>query len=155
MVQGKWFAPGEDLSAGVLPVRSAVFGRGADDLDRSSWNVLVYQDGVPSAVGRIWWEDGAYRLGDLGVLEAQRGRHLGDLVLRLLLFKAQNHSAREVRLSCPPDICGFFARLGLRPDAAAASGPSDPVEMVIPGDQIDLDSCRHCPKAACPNRKPD
>ena len=150
MVQGKWFAPGEDLSAGVLPVREAVFGRGADDLDALSWNALVYQDGVPAASGRIWWEDGAYRLGDIGVLESFRGQRLGDLVLRLLLFKAQSHAAKEVRLQSPHDVAGFFARLGLNEESVDDAGL---VEMMISGEDIDLDTCRHCPKASCPNRK--
>ena len=113
MVQGKWFAPGTDLSA-LLPVRSAVFGTEADSLDAACWNVLVYEDSVPAATGRIWWEDGAYWLGGIGVLEEYRRRHLGDLVLRLLLYKAQSHSAREVRLVCPGNLTGFFSRLGLQ-----------------------------------------
>lgn len=149
MIQGKWFSPGSDLSA-VLPIREAVFGRGADDLDAVSWNVLVYHDSVPSATGRIWWEDGAFRLGDLCVLESFRRRHLGDLVLRLLLFKARNHAAREVRLTCPPDVSGFFARLGLR--VQTSEDPSF-VEMMIPGAEIDLDTCKNCPKISCPGRK--
>ena len=149
MVQGKWFAPGTDLS-GLLPVRTAVFGLGADDLDASSWNVLVYEDSVPAATGRIWWEDGAYWLGGIGVLEERRRRKLGDLVLRLLLYKAQNHAAREVRLRCPRETASFFRRLGLR------EIPSDDpvtVEMMIPGELIDLDTCKNCPKSSCPNRK--
>ena len=149
MIQGKWSAPGENLSA-VLPVRTAVFGRGADNLDAASWNAIVFEDGIPAATGRIWWEDGAFRLGDIGVLESCRGRRLGDLVLRLLLFKAQSHSAREVRLQCPRDLTGFFARLGLKEESVSPSGL---VEMMIPGSEIDLDTCRHCPKASCPNRK--
>ena len=149
MVQGKWFAPGSDLS-GLIPVRSAVFGRGGDDLDASCWNVLVYDDSVPAATGRIWWENGAFWLGDICVLEPFRRRRLGDLVLRLLLFKAQSHSAREVRLLCPRGLMGFFARLGLQP---LRDEGADPVEMMIPGDRIDLDTCRNCPKSACPNRK--
>lgn len=150
MVQGKWFVPGDDLSAGVLPVRREVFGFGEDDLDPLSWNVLVYQDSVPAATGRIWWQDGAFRIGGIGVRESCRGRRLGDLVLRLLLYKAQNHSAREVRLRCPRDLAGFFARLGF-----AAVEPSDPedTEMMIPGDQIDLDTCKKCPKRDCPSRR--
>ena len=150
MIQGKWFAPGEDLSAGVLPVRKSVFGRGVDELDTASWNALVYQDGIPSASGRIWWEDGAYRLGDIGVLESCRGQHLGDLVLRLLLLKAQNHSAKEVRLQCTRELTGFFTRLGLKEESASDNGL---IEMMIPGEDIDLDTCRHCPKTSCPNRK--
>jgi hypothetical protein len=75
MIQGKWFAPGSDLSD-VIPVRRAVFGRGADDCDALSWNALVFEDSVPVAAGRIWWEDGAYRLGDIGVLKDRRSRRL-------------------------------------------------------------------------------
>lgn len=150
MIQGKWFAPGEDLSAGVLPVREAVFGNGADGLDPRSWNALVCEDGVPAATGRIWWEDGAFWLGGLGVLEPFRGRKLGDLTLRLLLYKAQAHAAREVRLRCPGDVSGFFARLGLR---EVPSGDPALTEMMIRGENIELDSCKGCLKKNCPNRQ--
>ena len=151
MVQGKWFAPGEDISV-LLPVRQSVFGRGYDPMDAESWNVLVYQDTVPAAAGRIWWKDGAFWLGDLCVLNHYRGQRLGDLILRLLLYKAQSHSAREVRLICPLSVAGFFARLGLREEVFLYD--SDSVEMMIPGDQIDLDTCSHCLKQNCPNRQP-
>ena len=149
MIQGKWFAPGEDLTAGVLTVRTAVFGRGADNLDAESWNALVLQDGAPAAIGRIWWKDGAFWLGDIGVLESCRRRRLGDLVLRLLLYKAQGHAAREVRLRCPRDLAGFFSRLGL---TEQPSDDPDLIEMMIPGDRIDLDTCKNCPKQDCPSR---
>ena len=149
MVQGKWFAPGEDISP-LISVRESVFARGADDLDPLSWNALIYEDGVPCAAGRIWYRDGAYGLGDIGVLESYRGQRLGDLVLRLLLFKAQSHAAKEVRLQSPRDVAGFFARLGLKEESVSPSGL---VEMMISGGDIDLDTCRHCPKASCPNRK--
>ncbi len=150
MIQGKWFSPGDDLTS-VLSVRESVLGFGADSLDPESWNVLVYEDSVPAATGRIWWRDGSFWLGDIAVLESRRGRHLGDLVLRLLLYKAQDHSAREVRLRCPRTLTGFFSRLGLQEES---SQESDPVEMMIPGDQIDLDTCSRCPKKNCPNRQP-
>ena len=149
MVQGKWFAPGTDLTD-LLPVRMAVFGRGEDDLDSVSWNALIYEDSVPVATGRIWWDDGVFRLGDIGVLENCRKRHLGDLVLRLLLFKAQNHAAREVHLCCPRSLTGFFDRLGLQ---IQPTDDSENVEMMILGTQIDLDTCKNCPKSSCPNRK--
>ncbi len=149
MIQGKWFAPGSDLSE-VIPVRTAVFGRGPDDRDSMSWNALVFEDSVPAAAGRIWWEDGAYWLGDIGVLEDRRSRRLGDLVLRLLLFKAQSHAAREVRLRCPFGVTGFFERLGFR---ILPPGGGEAVEMVLPGDCIDLDTCKNCSRESCPNRK--
>ena len=148
MIQGKWFAPGEDLSGAVLPVRHSVFGSGQDALDAESWNTVVYRDGVPAASGRIWWKDGAFWLGDLGVLPGFRGQRLGDLVLRLLLFKAQSHAAREVRLRCPETVEGFFSRLGF--SEVSRDGL---VEMLLPGDKIELDSCKSCKKQDCPNRK--
>ena len=148
MIQGKGFPQGADLSD-ALAVRRAVFSRGEDGLDAGAQNVVVYQDGIPAGAGRIWWEDGSFWLGDVGVLESMRGRLLGDLVLRLLLFKAREHFAREVRLRAPEETAGFFARLGLR----EVSREGSKVEMMIPGDQIDLDSCRSCKKADCPKRK--
>lgn len=149
MIQGKWFAPGEDLSAEVLPVRAEVFGGSGPAADPEGWNTVVFADGVPAASGRIWWADGAFRLGEIGVIPSHRGRKLGDLVLRLLLFKAQSHFAREVRLICPEDTEGFFDRLGFRP----VSRLDGTVEMMIPGDEIELDSCKNCKKENCPNRK--
>ena len=152
MIQGKWFAPSEDLPQAVESIRMDVFGRGRDSLDAESWNVLVYQDGLPAATGRLWWQDGIFRLGDIGVLSGCRHRHLGDLVLRLLLFKAQSHFAREVRLQCEPSLSGFFDRLGLRPVLPA---DSQQIEMMIAGDAIDLDSCKSCPRSNCSRRQAD
>ena len=147
MIQGKWFPPGSDLSS-VLPVREAVFGRGADGLDPLSWNVLVYMDSEAAASGRIWWQDGVFWLGDICVIESCRRRRLGDLVLRLLLYKAQDHAAREIRLRCPPDTVGFFSRLGFHEHAAEDSL----IEMMIEGANVNLDTCSNCPKRDCPDR---
>ena len=148
MIQGQWFLPGKDITP-LLPVRQTVFGRGADALDSESWNALVYEDGIPAASGRIWYRCGVYWIGDICVLESRRGRHLGDLVLRLLLFKAQSHAAPEVRLRCDADTAGFFSRLGF----SVVSGTDNPVEMIISGSRIELDSCRNCTKTECPNRR--
>ncbi len=147
MIQGKWIPQGGDLSP-VLPIRQAVFGRGADALDSESWNVAVYLDEAPAATGRLWWRDGAFWLGDIGVLPSLRGQRLGDLTLRLLLFKAQSHFAREVRLLSAPQTEGFFTRLGFREDG----GRDGLVELLLPGDEINLDTCASCKKANCPNR---
>ena len=149
MIQGKWFAPGETLPEEVLSIRREVFGNPGQTVDPKCWNTLVYLDDMPAASGRIWWEEGAFWLGEIGVLSSLRGRRLGDLVLRLLLFKAQSHAAREVRLSSPEETQGFFARLGFRP----VSRETRMVQMMLPGDEISLDSCANCKKQNCPNRK--
>ena len=149
MIQGKWFAPGETLPEEVLSIRREVFGSPGQTLDPKGWNTLVYLDDIPAASGRIWWEEGAFWLGEIGVLPSLRGRRLGDLVLRLLLFKAQSHAAREVRLCCLEETRGFFARLGFRP----VNREAHMVQMMLPGNEISLDSCASCKKQNCPNRK--
>lgn len=149
MIQGKWFAPGQDLSAEVLPVRTEVFGTAGSAVDPDGWNTLVYLDNRPAASGRISWREDAFWLDSVGVIPSLRGQRLGDLVLRLLLFKAQSHAAREVRLICPEETEGFFARLGFR----ALRREGGTVEMSIPGDEISLDSCASCKKQNCPQRQ--
>lgn len=148
MVEGKWFAPGTDIGP-CEGVRRAVFGRGMDEKDQLSWNVVVWLDGAEVATGRLWWEDGAFWLGDIGVLEDKRGRKLGDLTLRLLLFKAESHAARLLRLVCAQDVAPFFARMGFRPEGEAQDGQ---VQMMLRGEDLCLDTCKGC-KKNCANRK--
>ena len=147
MIQGKWFPQGADLSD-VISVRQVVFGQGKDELDAEAQNAVVYLNDVPAACGRLWWQEGSFWLGEIGVLPEHRSKKLGDLVLRLLLFKAQNHFAKEVRLRTRPETEGFFARLGFR----EVSAQGNLIEMVLPGEEIELDSCKSCKKANCPNR---
>ena len=148
MVEGKWYAPGEEI-AQALDIRRAVLGRGADDLDALSWNVLVWHEGEAAATGRLWWQDGAFWLGDLAVLAERRGLGLGDLTLRLLLFKAESHAARIMKLVCPVEVAPFFARLGFRQEEPRADSL---IAMALRGEDLCLDACQSCRKD-CPNRK--
>lgn len=140
MIRGKWIRPGESL-VDILPLREAIFQTGRDALDDESWNALIFDGETPAAIGRIWWADGSFRLGMIGVLADHQGRGLGDLVIRLLLFKAQQHSAQEVALCCPAALAPFFAKYGFQ----AANPPQDPCLMTLSGRDICLDRCQGCP----------
>ena len=148
MVEGKWFAPGAEIPQ-ALAIRQAVFGRGADEMDKLSWNVVVWHEGEAAATGRLWWQDGAFWLGDIAVLPERRGLGLGDLTLRLLLFKAESHAARLMRLRSPEDVAPFFARLGFCKEEPREDGL---IAMRLRGEDLCLDSCQGCQKD-CPNRK--
>jgi len=139
MIQGKWLQPGDPLDL-VLPLRRIIFDAGADALDLEAWNAVIFDDNVPAAIGRIWWRDGAFHLGTVGVDPQRRRKGLGDLVTRLLLFKAQQHAAREIRLTCPDEICGFFKPYGFEV-TASLNGQS---EMTLDGAVLCLDSCQGC-----------
>lgn len=148
MIEGKWFAPGNEAAEAVA-IRETVLGRGADALDGEAWRVLVWHEGKPAASGRLWWREGAYWLGDVAVLPEHRGAGLGDLTLRLLLFKAESHAARMIRLTATEDTAAFFARLGFQQEGNTEDGG---VSMLLRGEELCLDTCKSCRKD-CPNRR--
>jgi predicted acetyltransferase len=49
-------------------------------------------------------------MGDVGVLPAERGKGYGDLLVRLVLYKAVSHAAAFVYLECPRALEQFYAR---------------------------------------------
>ena len=138
MVKGQWFPQGSDISV-PLRLRAAVFSRGRDSLDDMAQQVVVYQDDTPVGAARLWWADGAFRIGDVGVLPTERGKGFGDLLVRLLLFKAVTHHALMVEVSAPADISPFFARYGFAP--ADGSADSALAFMTLRGEDIALSHC--------------
>ena len=92
MIQGKWFPTGSDVSQ-PLAIRRAVFGRGRDALDDWAQQVTVYAGEEPVGAARLWWRDGAFWLGDVGVLSDFRGMGYGDLLVRLLIVLPRKDDA--------------------------------------------------------------
>ena len=137
MVEGKWLAPGQDLKI-IFPIREAVFGIGGDEWDLESWNAAVFVDSIPCATGRIRYYDGVFLLESICVLPAYRRQGIGELLLRLLLFKARQHSARIVRLFCPESMVPFFKRYGFKQDSNGS--------LFLLGEDICLENCRGCGK---------
>lgn len=136
MVQGKWFPTGSDISQ-ALGVREAVFGFAADPLDAMAQQVVVYREGLPVGSARLWWQDGAFRLGCLGVLPGERGKGYGDLLIRLLLFKALTHNAARIALETPADTLPFFAKYGFEDDGETNGLHA----MHILGENVQLSHC--------------
>ena len=136
MVQGRWFPGGSDIT---LPVslRESVFGRGLDETDAMAQHVVVYESDVPVAAARLWWQDGAFWIGDIGVLEGKRDRGFGDLLVRLTLYKALTHSASLIRLACPPETESFFAQYGFVTDGEE----NGLKQMSILGENVQLSHC--------------
>ncbi len=142
MIRGKWFPQGSDI-AEPLALRQAVFGAGPDRLDDEAQQVVVYDNDTPVGTARLWWQAGAFFLGDVGVLEAKRGLGFGDLLVRLALHKALTHHASQVRLDTPREMGPFFARYGFTPDPESSEG-STRLRMSIRADAILLDGCSAC-----------
>ena len=148
MVQGRWFPTGADITE-ALTLRQQVFDRGQDAKDAMAQQVVVYDNAMPVGAARLWWQNGAFWLGDVGVLPQERGHGYGDLLVRLLLFKALTHSAEHISLRTPLQTQGFFAQYGFTPVEGA-----DPVTMTILAKDVQLSHCGgHCER--CENRTPE
>lgn len=137
MVQGKWYPMGDDLTV-PLSLRKAVFGTERDELDDGAWQVVVLKEDRAVGAARLWWADGAFWLGDVGVLEDVRGQGFGDLLMRLLLFKALTHHAALIRLTAPSAVAPFFAAYGFKRESGSTENA---VAMCIHGQDVQLSHC--------------
>ncbi len=116
-----------------------------DDYDRMAVYALVLDDdGTPSATGRLYIDDeDRFTIGRVCVLKEARGRYMGDLVMRMLLFRAQELNCAAVAVSARVDAVSFYAKYGLRPvgEVYQADGTAHR-RMVALGHEIDLEgSC--------------
>ena len=146
MIRGRWFPQKSDISV-PLALRRAVFFLERDALDEEAQQVVVYEGELPVGTARLWWAEGDFWVGSLGVLTEKRGKGYGDLLIRLVLYKALTHYAGRVQLACPPQTEAFFAKYGFtRQDEA--ENPDAQVHMSILGKDISLDGCRSC-SASC------
>ena len=134
VIRSRWFPQGSDIAV-PLAIRRDVFSHERDMLDEEAQQVVVYVNDMPVAAARLWWAEGSFHLGEVGVLAGERGRGYGDLLVRLALYKALLHHARLVRLAATPDTAAFFARYGFRAEGEEGSG----VPMNLRGADIRLE----------------
>lgn len=125
MIRGKFLLSGDPLCEQVYEIRRRVFveeqGYSAeheiDDHDKMSVYALVMDDdGTPSATGRLYINgEDQFAIGRVCVLKEQRGRYMGDLVMRMLLYRAQELNCASVTLSAQLPAVGFYTRYGFKP----------------------------------------
>ncbi|MBS7262114.1 MAG: GNAT family N-acetyltransferase [Eubacteriales bacterium] len=153
MITNKWFMGSEGIEDAHV-VRDAVFVREQgvpreieyDDMDARSLHLVVYEDEKPVGVGRMYFK-GDYHIGRVAVLREYRGRQLGDLLMRLLLFKAFDQDASSVSVDAQLTAEGFYARYGFTRcgDEFMEAGMAHVPMRVTPG-TVRLESkCGHCP----------
>ena len=158
MITGQWTFGLRDFEGARL-VRDCVFVQEQgyapedefDEMDFYAWHALVMEDDEPVATGRIYLWDGAYTIGRVCVRKEYRGRHLGDLIMRLLLDRAQQAGAPAVRLRAQLYAVPFYEQYGF----AVVGEPSrqegertDHVEMQVQAQDIRL--CHSCESCATP-----
>jgi len=116
------FIPGiEDLDE-IRLIRKKVFieeqkiseGEEFDEYDAQALHLIVYVDEQPAATGRIWHDGKAFHIGRLAVLKKFRGQKIGDLALRLLLYKSFSSGAEAVQISAQTYIVPLYKKFGFK-----------------------------------------
>ena len=150
MYRGKYFSSIDAESAQAIEIRKRIpeFDCGSDEHDDMAVYAVVYNDeDVPSGSARLYIDDDScFRIDYLGVLPEQRHKYMGDLLARMLLYRAQELNCASIKAAVPKDLVYFFARYGLK----ASSFGSPVVEMSAPAEGIRLEgSCSKSNKGAC------
>ena len=134
------FIPGNQDITEPLDIRREVFveeqGRTEeeefDGFDETALHLMVYVDEAPAATGRIW-HDGGFRIGRLAVRKQFRGQNIGDLALRLLIYKAFSTGAEVLNISACSELAPFYKKFGFK-ETADAQGV--PIEMSVKKDEV-------------------
>lgn len=86
-----------------------------DDTDEKAVHVVVYSDGIPCAVGRLFrseHQDSVYKIGRVAVLKPYRGKKLGEKVILSLEDKCLEMGGKEIVLSAQCRVKEFYEKLG-------------------------------------------
>ncbi|PWM00181.1 MAG: GNAT family N-acetyltransferase [Selenomonadales bacterium] len=118
MITAKWVMGDSDMQD-ARKIRTKVFieeqgfsaQREFDDIDSIALHVIIYKGPEACATGRLYYRQG-YRIGRIAVLKEERGTGLGDLTVRMLLFKAFEQEAEEVTVLAQLQAQGFYEKFG-------------------------------------------
>jgi predicted GNAT family N-acyltransferase len=114
------FIPGNQDTSEPFAIRREVFVKEQgcpeaeefDSFDASALHLMIYVDEMPAATGRIWHDGKGFRMGRLAALPQYRGQKIGDLALRLLLYKAFSSGAEELSVSAQVYLRHFYEKFG-------------------------------------------
>lgn len=129
-IQGKLIHPGEDLTE-CFNIRREVFVEEQgipeelefDDLDKTALHCLIFstenhqsnEQNKAVATGRlILLEDGTFKIGRIAVRKQERGKHYGDMLVKMLISKAFECGANNVKLSAQIRAVKFYESIGFK-----------------------------------------
>ncbi len=118
MIENEWITGNGDLTA-VHAIRDKVFGEEQeislekirDEYDAQAVHLLIFVDGEAAATGRIYHDGSQFRMGRICVLKEYRGQGIGDLAVRLLLYKAFRF-ANQLYISAQAYLEDFYKKFG-------------------------------------------
>lgn len=121
MIKAIWLNGYEDISDAHM-IRQKVFieEQGTpweiemDDLDTLAMHLVIYENDVPVATGRVIWDEGECIIGRLAVLKEHRGKKYGDFAMRLMIRRAYDSGAKRQHIHAQIQAKGFYEKLGFK-----------------------------------------
>lgn len=116
MIISKWVFGLENLDE-VMTIRKSVFVDElarksiADEDDETALHVLVGEDEEYFACGRVYDDNGEFRIGMIGVDDRVRGKGLGSLVVRMLINRAFELLGKKVYVDSRLEVVDFYKTL--------------------------------------------
>lgn len=105
-------------------------------IDNSSICVVAYDDKTPIGIGNMIFNKERYTIINVFVKEEERGKKYGDLVVKMLLFKAFQNGVKEVFANVNnTSLISFYEKIGFRINKKEAKF----IEMVI--EQSEIKKC--------------
>jgi len=84
-----------------------------DELDGSSWHIVLYEQGAPLATGRLIRETPTiFHLGRIAVNRASRKKGFGFTLMHLMERKALSLGAEQLQLGAQIQAKGFYEKCG-------------------------------------------
>ena len=83
-----------------------------DDIDGYATHFLMYDDGRPVGVCRVFPQNEDYILGRLAVMKAYRGKQLGSALVRAACDHVKSLGGSVLRLHSQCHAAGFYEKLG-------------------------------------------
>lgn len=124
MIRGRYLTSMEDTTE-ILALRHRVFvdeqgfspENERDRFDDMAIYALVYdENNTPSGTGRLYIDDdNHFAIGRVCVLKEARGKEMGDLIMRMLLYRAQELNAPSVHILSQLPVVPFYQKYGFEP----------------------------------------
>lgn len=140
MITGRWYPEGTPVDmAAALWMDVFRWDEAEQDEFASRDSIaraacLFDEDGTLAAAGRMYYAKGAFWMEALAVRDDLCGQGYGDLLARMMLDRALQHAAREVRITAPKQCEGFFERYGFKTDTCNGAT----VSMCVRGEDVQL-----------------
>lgn len=84
-----------------------------DDLDREAYHLILLENNLPIATGRIYWkEPGVMVLGRIAVVKQWRKKGIGSILVKEMSDKAQALGAGRLQLDAQCRVVPFYEQLG-------------------------------------------